>query len=491
MRPGLIQQGFGWMNKRLILNIIGDVILIEAAMMLLPLLVGGIYREWSAIYFLMMAAVCGILGGCLCKVPSKRKNMYPKDGFVAVALCWICISLLGALPFTLSGEIPSYVDAVFEMVSGFTTTGSSILTNVEGLSHCMLFWRSLSHWIGGMGVLVFMLALLPTLGGQAIHLLRAESPGPTVDKVVPKMRTSAEILYIIYTAMTLVLVVLYLLGGMPLFDSICIAFGTAGTGGFAVTNDSMMHYSTYIQSVTTVFMILFGVNFSVYFFLLKRKLKLAFRNTELWVYLAVIAISTGVIAVNIRSQMPSWFQSVHHSAFTVGSIITTTGFGTVNFDLWPELSRVILCFLMIMGACAGSTGGGFKVSRVVMLLKFAKNEISRAVHPNAVKIVRMDGKQVSNDVIQNVLVFTVVYIAIVLVSVLLVSLDGYDASTTVTSVLATINNIGPGLGVVGPYGNFASLSVLSKIVLTLDMLIGRLEIFPMVILLTPSTWLKN
>lgn len=479
------------MNKRLILKVLGSVILIEAGLMLLPMAVGLIYREAVWYHFLIGAALCGVLGFGLSRIPLKRKNMYAKDGFVAVALSWVGISLLGALPFTFSGEIPHYVDAVFEMVSGFTTTGSSILTNVEELSRCMLFWRSFSHWVGGMGILVFMLAVLPTMGGPAIHLLRAESPGPSVDKMVPKMRTSAEILYLIYLGMTGILVVLYLLGGMPLFDSLCIAFGTAGTGGFSITADGMLHYSNYLQTVTTVGMILFGVNFSVYYFLLKGKVKLALRNTELWVYLGVIFLSIAAICVNIRSMMPSWYESIHHAAFTVGSIITTTGYGTVNFDTWPEFSRVILCFLMLIGACAGSTGGGVKVSRIVILYQFAKNEISRMIHPNVVKVVKVDGKQVPHDTIHGVLVFTVGYIAVILLSVLLVSLDNLDASTTVTSVLATVNNIGPGLGVVGPYGSFASLSVLSKIVLTLDMLFGRLEIFPMFFLLMPSTWLEK
>lgn len=417
--------------------------------------------------------------------------MFAKDGFVAVSLCWITLSVLGALPFVLSGEIPNFVDALFETVSGFTTTGSSILTQVESLSRCMLFWRSLTHWVGGMGILVFMLALLPTLGGSTIHLLRAESPGPSVDKVVPKIRESSKILYLIYLGMTAVLVGLYLLGGMPLFDSLCHAFGTAGTGGFSIKSTSMGEYSVYLQAVTTVFMFLFGVNFSVYFLILKRKIRSAFRMTELYAYVGIVLAAIVMITLNIRGMYKSTGYALHHAAFTVSSIITTTGYGTVDFNLWPEFSRVILCLLMIVGACAGSTGGGFKVSRVILLYKSAKNEIHRLIHPKTVKVVRMDGRPVSEGTIRGVWLYLTVYAAVAAGSVLLVALDNFDASTTITSVLATLNNIGPGLGVVGPTGSYASMSVLSKLVLTLDMLLGRLELFPLILLGLPSTWLKK
>lgn len=465
--------------------------LIEAALLLLPWAVSLIYRESSGRFLLFTSLGAGVLGGLMTLAKPRRTSMYPKDGFVAVALCWIVISLIGAAPFTASGEIPSYIDAVFEMVSGFTTTGSSILTRVEDLSHGMIFWRSFSHWIGGMGILVFMLAILPTIGGPSIHLLRAESPGPSVDKIVPKMRDSAKILYVIYLIMTAVLVVLYLAGGMPVFDSFCIAFGTAGTGGFAIRSSSMGEYSAYLQVVTTIFMALFGVNFSVYFFLWKRKLRDALCNSELWTYGGILAAASVLITVNIRSQMGSWGQSALHASFAVSSVMTTTGYGTVDFNQWPEFSRVILAFLMIIGASAGSTGGGFKVSRVLLLCKTARNEINRLIHPSSVKVVRINGKRVPRETIHGVLVFMVLYVGIGMASILLVSLDGFDASTTVTSVLATLNNIGPGLGLVGPAGSFAGMSVLSKLVLTLDMLFGRLEIFPMLYLFLPSTWLKN
>lgn len=340
------------MNKQMIRYVLGLVLLIEGALLLLPLAVALLYREASWIYFIATIGVCLALGGCMTLRKPQRRALFPKDGFVIAALSWIVISLVGALPFCLSGQIPRYIDALFEMISGFTTTGSSILTQVEALDHGMLFWRSFSHWVGGMGILVFMLALLPAMGGATIHILRAESPGPSVGKVVPKIRDSAKITYEIYLALTVLLVILYLAGGMSLFDSLCIAFGTAGTGGFAVRTSSCAEYSPYIQTVTTIFMILFGVNFTVYFLLLQRKFRQALRSSELWTYLGVILVATLAISLNIFRSMSSFGQAVHHAAFTVSSLITTTGYGTVDFNLWPEFSRVILCFLMVMGACA-------------------------------------------------------------------------------------------------------------------------------------------
>ena len=476
------------MNKQMIRYVLGLVLLIEGALLLLPLAVALLYREASWIYFIATIGVCLALGGCMTLRKPQRRALFPKDGFVIAALSWIVISLVGALPFCLSGQIPRYIDALFEMISGFTTTGSSILTQVEALDHGMLFWRSFSHWVGGMGILVFMLALLPAMGGATIHILRAESPGPSVGKVVPKIRDSAKITYEIYLALTVLLVILYLAGGMSLFDSLCIAFGTAGTGGFAVRTSSCAEYSPYIQTVTTIFMILFGVNFTVYFLLLQRKFRQALRSSELWTYLGVILVATLAISLNIFRSMSSFGQAVHHAAFTVSSLITTTGYGTVDFNLWPEFSRVILCFLMVMGACAGSTGGGFKVSRIVILCRYANNELKRLIHPRTVNVVQVDGKQISRETVHGVLVYTLFYIFIAMASMLLISLDNFDASTTVSSVLATLNNIGPGLGAVGPAASFAGLSDLSKAVLCLDMLAGRLEIFPLLVLLLPSTW---
>ena len=481
------------MNKRMILYIQGAILLIEAAIMVLPIAAALIYREPSGIWFFYTALAAAIIGFAAMKLAKPRsKTIYAKEGLIAVAAGWIVLSLVGALPFTLSGEIPIYLDAVFEMISGFTTTGSSILPNVEALSRCMLLWRSFSHWLGGMGILVFMLAIVKMEGGQGIHLLRAESPGPTVGKMVPRMVDSSKILYSIYLALTLVQLIFYLAGGMPLFDSLCNAFATAGTGGFAIKADSFAGYSAYAQTVTTVFMALFGVNFSIYFFLLRRKFDLAWKNTELRWYVSIIVISTLLITFNIKSLYHGDFgYSLHHAAFTVSSVITTTGYGTENFDLWPEFSRVILVLLMIVGASAGSTGGGLKVSRVVILMRAAKAELRKILHPHTVKVITVDGKPVSGETVRAVSTYFILYVLIAAASVLLVSLDGYDGSTTLTAVLAIFNNIGPGLGLCGPAGNFAFFSPLAKVVLCIDMLLGRLELYPMLVLLMPSTWRKK
>ncbi len=480
------------MNYRMIARLMGFIILILAAFMTPALLVAVIYGEPSGWTFLVTILGAALLGfGLTCLHPRDR-SMYAKEGFVITALAWIIISLIGAVPFTLSGQIPNYLDAVFETASGFTTTGSSILSDIEALDRCMLFWRSLTHWLGGMGILVFMLAVVNMSGGQSNHLLRAESPGPSVSKVMPNMRRSAATLYGIYIFMTAVLVILLVLGGMPLFDSLCHAFGTAGTGGFGIKAASIGHYeSYYLQTVIAVFMVLFGVNFNFYFFLLMRKFKTAVRNTEVWVYLGIIAVSTLTIAANILSLFPSAYQALHHAFFSVSSVMTTTGFATVNFDQWPVLSKIILVLLMMIGACAGSTGGGLKVSRIVIVFKAAAHEVRKLLHPRAVKVLTMDGKQIGQETVSGVFGYLIVYVAVTVISVLLVSLDNYDIITTFTAVEATINNIGPGLAMVGPAGNFAFFSPLSKVVLTLDMLFGRLELFPMLILLMPSTWRKH
>ena len=452
----------------------------------------GWYRERTGLYFLYTILGAAAAGGLMMLVTRpKNKTIYARDGLMTVALSWIVLSLVGAVPFTLSREIPSYLDAVFEMISGFTTTGSSILPDVEALSHCMLFWRSFSHWIGGMGILVFMMAILRLEGGQGIHLLRAESPGPAVAKMVPRMADSSKILYTIYLALTVIQILFYLAGGMPVFDALCNTFGTAGTGGLAIKRDSFLSYSYYAQTVTTVFMALFGVNFSIYFFLLRRKFDLVWKNTELRWYLGLIFGAIAVITVNTFSYYPRVYDAFHHAAFAVSSIITTTGYGTVDFNLWPELSRVILVFLMIIGACAGSTGGGLKVSRLIILFRAARAEIHRLLHPHTVKVMQMDGKPISRESIRSVSTYLILYVFLVMASVLLVSLDNFDGSTTLTAVLATFNNIGPGLGLVGPTGSFAAFSPLSKIVLCLDMLFGRLELYPMLVLFCPSTWKRK
>ena len=480
------------MNYRMIAYLTGVIILIEAAFMLLPLLVALLYGETSGVWFLATLAAAALLGFVLTRLRPVKRTMYAREGFVVTALAWIVISLIGAAPFALSGQISSYLDAVFETVSGFTTTGASILPNVEALDQCMLFWRSFTHWLGGMGILVFMLALVNLAGGEANHLLRAESPGPSVSKMVPNMRKSSAILYTIYMVMTLVETLLLVLGGMPLFDSLCHAFGTAGTGGFGVKAASIGYYdSYYLQGVIAVFMVLFGINFNVYFFLLMRKFSTALRNTELRVYLAIVLVSTVTIALNIAGMMPSLYDAFHHAFFTVSSIITTTGFATVDFNQWPELSRLLLVLLMIVGACAGSTGGGVKVSRFVILTKATAHEIRRLLHPRSVKVLTMDGKPIGRETIQGVQGYMMVYFFVTVISMLLVSLDNFDLTTTITAVEATLNNIGPGLNLVGPTENFALFSPMSKIVLTMDMLLGRLELFPVLILLMPSTWRKH
>lgn len=479
------------MNYSMLRYLFGMVLMIEAAFLALPLAVSVIYGESSGICFLITMAAAGILGFLLTRFKPARRDMYAREGFVFTALAWIVISLIGAVPFTLSGQIPSYLDAVFETVSGFTTTGASILTDVEALDNGMLFWRSLTHWLGGMGILVFMLALV-NMGGQANHLLRAESPGPTVSKMVPNMRKSAAILYGIYIAMTAAEVILLCLGGMPLFDSLCTAFGTAGTGGFGIKNASMGAYpSYYLQGVVAVFMVLFGVNFNVFFFILMKKFAMAWRNTEVRVYFTIIAASTLAITVNITGMFPTVLDALHHAFFSVASIITTTGFCTADFDLWPQLSRLILVMLMVVGACAGSTGGGVKVSRMVVLCKMLGSELHRLLHPRSVKVLTLDGKAISRETIQGIQSYMSLYFLVAVASMLLVALDNLDFVTTVTGVVATLNNIGPGLSLVGPAGNFSIFSPMAKLVLTADMLFGRLELFPMLILLMPSTWRKH
>ena len=478
------------MNKKLIFKILGIILGIEGVSLLIPFVIALVCRENTAV-FGVTALLCLAVGLPLSRLHTAKSRLQNRDGYVAVALGWIVISVAGALPFTLCGDIPSYLDAVFEMVSGFTTTGSSILPNVELLNRCSLFWRSFSHWIGGMGILVFMLAIVNMEGGQGIHLLRAESPGPTVSKMVPRMVDSSKILYSIYFGLTLVQILFYLLGGMPLFDTLCNAFATAGTGGFAIRADSFAGYGYYHQTVTTVFMALFGVNFSIYFFLLRRKFDLVWKNTELRWYVVIILSSVALITLNILPLYPRVYDALHHAAFSVSSIITTTGFGTENFDLWPEFPRVILVFLMLIGACAGSTGGGLKISRLVILVKMVQREVRLLLHPRTVKVMTIDGKAVSNDTVRGVSAYFLTYVFLIMASILLVSLDGFDASTTVTAVLATFNNIGPGLGLVGPAGNFAVFSPLAKVVLTLDMLLGRLELYPMLILMLPTTWTKR
>lgn len=478
------------MNYSIIVYIIGCVLNIEGLFLLMPCLTALIYREKSGFAFFITAVLCFFLGRAATFRKPKNNIFYGREGFVTVSLCWIVLSIFGALPFLISGEIPSIPDALFETISGFTTTGSTILTDVEALSRCTLFWRSFTHWIGGMGILVFVLAVLPIAGGGShMYLMRAESPGPSVNKLVPRVKNTAMILYGIYIVITFVEIILLLVGGMPLFDALTTAFGTVGTGGFGIKNDSIAGYSVFCQGVITVFMILCGINFNIYYLLLCKKHRQALHSEELRMYLAVILVSSLLIAFNIRHLFPG-FQAVHHALFQVGSVITTTGFATADFNTWPELSRMILVFLMFFGACAGSTGGGIKISRILILMKSIKKELFSIVHPRSVKKIRMDGQVIEHDVIRSVNVYMAAYLIIMMISILIISLENKDTATSVTSVITTLNNIGPGLELVGPVGNFSSFSALSKFVFMFDMLTGRLEIFPLLILFMPDTWKK-
>ena len=479
------------MNYSMIFFIIGWVFLIEAALMAPSALVALLYAEQSIWAFAAAIGLCLLLGVPLVRRQPANKVFYAKEGCVTVALSWIVMSLMGALPFVFSGVIPSIVDAMFETVSGFTTTGASILKDVEVLPRCMLFWRSFTHWIGGMGVLVFLLCLLPMSGGgYSMNLMKAESPGPSVSKLVPKVRSTAKLLYGLYVALSLLELVLLLLGSMPLFDALCTTFGTAGTGGFGIKNSSIGEYSAYIQSIVTIFMILFGINFNVYFLLYMRRPKEAFRCEEAGWYLAIIAVSTLIITVFIRNSFPDLVTAFRHAAFQVGSIITTTGFSTADFNVWPAVPKAILVLLMFIGACAGSTGGGIKVSRIVLLFRTMTREIGQIIHPHMVKKLKFEGRVVGQEVLRSVNAFMVAYVLIFAGSTLLVCLDGFDLVTSFTSVAATLNNIGPGLELVGPASNFSCFSDLSKIVLIFDMLAGRLEIFPLLVLFFRDTWKK-
>lgn len=476
------------MNFRIISYIVGWVCNFQAAFMLLPFFTAVVYREREFTSFLIAMAVCLVVGIPLTIKKPRNKVFYTKDGCVAVALSWLVLCIFGAIPFVASGCIPHPVDALFETVSGFTTTGSSILTDVEVLPHCILLWRSFTHWIGGMGVLVFLLSLLPLTGGYHMNLMKAESPGPSVSKLVPKVQSTAKILYTIYFGMTLIQIVLLLIGRVPLFDTLCIAFGTAGTGGFGIVNDSLGSYSTYCQVVTTIFMILFGVNFSAYYLVLTRKFRQAFKYEEVRYYFGIIAVSIVIITLNTAHLFRNILTAFQQAAFQVGSIITTTGFSSTDFNQWPALSKTVLVLLMFVGACAGSTGGGIKVSRILILCKAARKEFQLYLHPNAVKKIKMDNKNITHDILRSTNIYISVYLLIFAASVLLIAVDNFDLVTNFTAVTATLNNIGPGFELVGPMGNFSSFSYLSKGVLIFDMLAGRLEIFPLLLLFFKGTW---
>lgn len=484
------------MNVKSISRTVGLILLITGIFQVFPLLIAVIDHEPRNI-LAYIESLCLILlvGSALLLFSRGGNRMFSaQEGFAATGLSWIFMSAFGALPFFLSGQIPSYVDAFFEMVSGFTTTGASILTDVEALSRCNLFWRSFSHWLGGMGVLVFLLAVVPGArknGGTGIYLMRAESPGPSVDKLTPHLRQTAMILYGIYILLTALCIGCLLLGGMPVFDSFCIAFGTAGTGGFAIKNSSMGGYSCFLQTVVTVFMFLFGVNFSLYYMLLLRKFKAVFKNEELCLYFGIAAGSIVLIAINISRMYNTVYESVHHAAFQVVSIMTTTGYGTVDFEQWPAFSKAILLSLMFIGASAGSTGGGLKVSRVLLLMKSIRRTIRKALHPRRVQPVYMDGRAVSEEVCDNVNAYLAIYCVILVLSFAIISVDGFSIGTNFSAVASCFNNIGPGFELVGATQNFSIYSDLSKIILSLDMLLGRLEIFPLLLLLSPDTWSRR
>lgn len=476
------------MNFAMIFHILGWVLNVEAAFMLLPCITALIYGESEGFYFLITMAVCVAFGIALTRVKIRSRIFFTAESMAACSLSWLVMSVMGAVPFVISGCIPNPVDALFETVSGFTTTGASILSDVEALPHCMLFWRSFTHWLGGMGVLVFILSLLPLTGGSHMNLMKAESPGPNVSRMLPKVQTTAKVLYEIYLFITVMQIIVMLIGGMPVFDALTITFGSAGTGGFAVRNDSMGSYSPFLQTATATFCLLFGINFNFYFLILMKDYKGAFKSEEPRAYLVIVIAAVVLITANTTGFYHSVGTALHQAYFQVASIMTTTGYGTTDFDQWPAFSRAILVTLMFIGACAGSTGGGFKVSRVVILFKNIRKELLLYLHPNAVYRVKMDGKTLEDSVVRSINVFTAVYLVIFVISVLLVSLDGYDLVTDFTAVAATFNNIGPGLGKVGPTCNYGFFSNFTKIVLIFDMLAGRLEIFPLLMLFYPKTW---
>lgn len=479
------------MNISVIIYIIGWILEFESAFLILPAIVGLFYREYSSfLAYIITALLCLICGALLKRKNPKRTELYTREGFATVALSWLIMSIFGALPFVITGEIPNFIDALFETTSGLTTTGASILTDVEALSHASLFWRSFTHWIGGMGVFVFIMAILPLMGASTMNLMRAESPGPSVGKLVPRVKDTAKILYELYIGMTIIGTIVFMLCGMNLFDSLTTIFGTVGTGGFGTYNDSIASFTPLQQNMITLFMILSGVNYTVYFCLLRRQFKEAFSIEEFKWYIIIILASVGVITWNIHNMYPSLSETVRHAFFQVGSIITTTGFSTVDFDMWPQLSKTILILLMFSGACAGSTGGGIKVSRLIILMKSIKKELSMIIHPRMVKKISMDGHTLADETLRSTSVYIAVYFSLMFASILLIGIDELDFTTNFTAVLATLNNIGPGLGMVGPAHNFSIFSQFSKCVLIFDMLAGRLELFPMLILFMPSCWKK-
>lgn len=480
------------MNYKMVFRTVGRLLLVEAALMILPLAVSMYYDEYLSHIYLAVIAIVAAAGFFMTRLKVKNTRIFARDGFAIVSLSWILMSLFGALPFRLSGEIPSMTDAFFETVSGFTTTGATILTNIEALPKSLLFWRSFTHWIGGMGVIVFVLAILPQRDMQSMHILRAEVPGPTVGKLVSKTRATARILYIIYTVFTLVEIFALLLCKLPLFDSVTTAFATAGTGGFSIKNASIAAYGNLpAEIVITFFMLMFGINFNLFYLFVIKQFKRVFKSEELWAYLGIVFVSIAIIAANIYPLVSSFGEALRQSSFQVASVITTTGFVTADFNKWPTLSQFTLVLLMFIGACAGSTGGGLKVGRVIILIKAGIRELRRAVNPRSIKCIKLDGAIIEREVVSTTSVYFLIYMCIIAVSVFLLSFDNFDFTTTATASITCINNVGPGLAGVGPVENFSGFSVLSKLVLSADMLIGRLEIFPVITLFMPSVWKKS
>ena len=480
------------MNFKMILNILGWILIFEALFFLVPIITAVVYGEAVLADFLISAGLCLICGGLLIMKKPENKALYSREGYVIVSLSWIVLSLFGALPFYISGVIPNFVDALFETVSGFTTTGATVLGEVETLPKAILIWRSFTHWVGGMGVLVFTMVVLPVSDGRAMHLMRAESPGPSVGKISSKIRDTAKILYAMYLVLTVVQTILLRLVGLPWYDALITAFGAAGTGGFSNRAASIGAYgSPAVEMITAVFMVLFGINFNVYFFLLIRHFKEAFACEEMRVYLGVIAASTLAVAGNIFHLYGNVWQSLRYSFFQVASIITTTGYATTDFNMWPTFSKAVLVLLMFFGACAGSTGGGIKISRIIIMCKTAKQDLMRVLHPHAVTTVRFEGKPLDDKTVFGVRTYMNLYLIIFVLSTMVVAINQFDLVTTFTAVASCLNNIGPGLELVGPMVSFADFSPLIKLVLSFDMLVGRLEIFPMLVLFAPSTWLRS
>ena len=479
------------MNLPIIRRIIGYVLILEALLLLAPLIAALIYHESQGFAYIITAAICMICGGLLALKKPKTHVFYLKEGCVATALSWLVLSVFGCLPFVITGEIPKFIDALFETASGFSTTGSSILDNVEAMSNTSLMWRSLTHWIGGMGVLVFILAIVPLSGGSNINLMKAESPGPSVGKLVPKMKETARLLYVIYIVFTLLEFILLVAGRMPVFDAFCTAVGTAGTGGFSVKGDSLASYTPYVQWVVTVFMVMFGINFNLYYFILLRQFKKAFAIEEVKMYFAIVLGATAVVIYNTSHVFNSVSDNIRTAAFQVASLTTSTGFTTIDFDMFPTLTKTLFFLLMLVGACSGSTGGGTKITRWIIMGKAFVGEIHSYLHPKSVKKLKMDGTALDKSIVRSTSIYLFAFSLVFIVSLLIVSIEGYDFTTNFSAVLATINNIGPGMNLAGPTESFSFFSPLSKAVLIFDMLAGRLELFPVLMLFTPNSWKRR